>query len=60
MNGQRAGRMIVMAAGWVAVGAVLGYAFGLRRFDLLAACGLVALAAFVAVSGIAFLLSRYR
>lgn len=58
MSGQRFARLFVMLAGWGAVGAVLAYAFGIRRVDLLVACGIVAVALFAAVAGIAFLLSR--
>jgi len=58
VNGQRVARLVLMAAGWAAVGAVLGYAFGLRRLDLPVVCGLVAVGAFVAIGGITFILSR--
>ena len=58
MNGQRIARLVLMLAGWGAVGAVLAYSFGIRRADLLFACGVMAASAFVAVSAIFFLLSR--
>lgn len=60
MTGQRIARLVIMFASWGAVGAVLAYAFGIRRLDLLVACGILAVALFAAVAGIAFLLSQRK
>lgn len=56
-SGARLARLLLMFAGWGVVGAVLAFAFGLRRTDLLVVCAVIAMALFAAVSGIAYLLA---
>lgn len=60
MTGQRFARLFVMFASWGAIGAMLAYAFGIRRVDLLVVCGLVAVAVALAISGVLFLLAGDR
>jgi len=60
VNGRKVAHLTIMALGWGATGAFVAYSFGIRRLDLLVACGVVVVAVVLAISGVLFLLAGDR
>ncbi len=60
MTPQKVARLAVMLLGWGATGAIVAYGFGVRRVDFLWVSAIMAIAGFVVISAIFFLVTRER